>query len=85
MFTFVGCGTLWSLDGNWELTYAICMNEVPKSVTFSGKLKYDIVSSCPKQPVPRMAFCMEHCAMAREQNIPVDLHGISNYATVAPK
>ena len=62
----------WSLDGNWKLTYPICMYQVPKNVPFGGTLQY--VSSCPKQPVPNMAFCVEHCEMARKQKIPSELH-----------
>ena len=80
---FVGCETLWSLDGNRKVTYPICMYQVPKSAPFGGKLQY--VSSCPKQPVPRMAFCVEHCKMARKQNIPVDLHGYLRFCNNCPK
>ena len=48
------------------------MYQVPKSVPFGGTLQY--VSSCPRQPVPNMAFCVEHCEMARKQKIPTELH-----------
>ena len=75
---YLGCGSLWSLDGNWKLTYPICMYQVAKHVQpFSGKLKY--VSSCPKQPVTKMAFCEEHCKVAEKQNIPTELHAFLKY------
>ena len=48
------------------------MHQVPKSVPFGGTLQY--VSSCPRQPVSNMAFCVEHCKMARKQKIPTELH-----------
>ena len=83
MCTSVGCVTLWSIDGNWKITYPICMYQVPKSVPLSGKLQY--VSSCPKQPLPRMAFCVEHCEMAKKQNIPVDLHGYLKFCSSRSK
>ena len=80
-----GCGTLWSLDGNWKLTYPICMYRVPKNVPFGGTLQY--VSSCPKQPVPNMAFCVEHCEIAKKQKIPSELHEYLKYSNrvTAPK
>lgn len=64
--TCVGCGKLFSIDGNWKLRYPICMFKVPKEVTgFHGALEY--VDSCPHQPVPQMAFCREHCKLANEK------------------
>ena len=69
-----GCGTLWSLDGNWKITYPICMYTVARSgQVFGGKLKY--ITSCPNQPMTGMAFCNEHCRMAEKQGFPTDLHG----------
>ena len=50
----------------------MCMYQVPMNVPFGGTLKY--ISSYPKQPVPSMAFFVEHCEMARKQRIPTDLH-----------
>ena len=80
-----GCGTLWSLDGNWKLTYPICMYQVPKSVPFGRTLQY--VHSCPKQPAPNMAFCVEHCEMAKKQQLPTELHDYLKYTNkmTAPK
>ena len=69
-----GCGTVWSMDGNWKLTYPICMFQVPKcGKAFSGKLRY--ASSCPKEPLPGMAFCGEHCNTADKLGVPKSLHG----------
>ena len=69
----IGCGTFWSLDSNWKLTYQICMYKAPKCIEpFNWKLHY--VSSCPKESIPKMAFCREHCEVAEKQNIPTELH-----------
>ena len=54
------------------------MYQVPKNVPFGGTLQY--VSSCPKQPVPNMAFCVEHCEMARKKKIPSELHDYLKYS-----
>ena len=61
------------------------MYQVPKSVPFGGTLQY--VHSCPKQPVPNMAFCVEHCEMAKKQQIPTELHDYLKYNNkmTAPK
>ena len=57
---YVGCGKLFSVDGNWKLCYPICMYHVPKEISgFNGALQY--VDSCPNQPVAGMAFCEKHC------------------------
>ena len=37
------------------------------------------VYSCPKQPAPNMAFCVEHCEMAKKQQIPIELHYYLKY------
>ena len=55
-FLHTGCGRLFSIDGNWKLSYPICMYRVPKEITgFEGNLKY--VDSCPNSPMHGMAFC----------------------------
>ena len=64
----LGCGKLFSIDGNWKLCYPICMFRVPKEVSgFDGALQY--ADSCPNQPIAGMAFCKKHCKMARSQGI----------------
>ena len=69
-----GCGTLWSLDGNWKLSYPVCMFKVARyGQAFQGKLKY--VSSCSREPIHGLAFCEEHCADADKLNIPKTLRG----------
>jgi len=41
----IGCEALWSLDGNWKLTYHVCMYQAPKCVkSCEGKLY--IPNSC---------------------------------------
>ena len=71
-FAMTGCGKLFSIDGNWKLSYPICMYRVPKEISgFKGALKY--VDSCPNQPASGMAFCQDHCSVARADNIPCPL------------
>ena len=68
----VGCGTLWSCDGNWKLVYPVCMYKEKKEVAgFSGQLGY--VDTCPNQPEPGKAFCELHCQEAMKNGIPTDL------------
>ena len=57
---------LWSLDGNWKVVHV--QSAKVHIEPFNGKLQY--VSSCPKEPVPKMTFCWEHCEVAEKQNIP---------------
>ena len=76
-----GCGKLFVIDGNWKLRYPICMYKVPKEVSgFDGALEY--VDCCPNQPVPRMAFCANHCAIATERKIPCLLHEFIKHAGI---
>ena len=52
-----------TVTGSWPTQYAQTKCIEP----FNGKLQY--VSLCPKEPVPKMAFCREHCELAEKQNI----------------
>uniref|UniRef100_A0A1X7UPD7 CxC5 like cysteine cluster associated with KDZ domain-containing protein n=1 Tax=Amphimedon queenslandica TaxID=400682 RepID=A0A1X7UPD7_AMPQE len=73
-----GCGTLWSCDGNWKLTYPICMFDTPKELSgFSGQLNY--VSACPNQPENGEAFCEEHKEKAKSLGIPTILGDYVKY------
>ena len=57
------------------------MYKVPKEVTgFDGALEY--VDCCPNQPVPRMAFCTYHCAIATERKIPCLLYEFLKHADI---
>jgi hypothetical protein len=78
----VGCGTLWAIDGNWKLSYPICMYEEAK-YAFAGKLKY--TSSCPHQPMHGMAFCTDHCATAKNLGIPIELRAYLKYKKTSSK
>ena len=72
LFALTGCGKLFSIDGNWKLSYPICMYRVPKQISgFDGALKY--VDSCPNQPAPWMAFCEHHCSVATTKGVPCPL------------
>ena len=78
VFGYLGCGTLWACDGNWKLSYPVCMFDVPKEVTgFSGQLNY--VNTCPNQPEPGKAFCSEHIEVCKNKNIPTDLKAHKQY------
>ena len=75
----VGCGTLWSCDGNWKLVYPVCMFNVPKEVSgFSGQLRY--VDTCPNQPEPGKAFCSMHCSLAEKDGIPTGLRAYKSWS-----
>ena len=72
----IGCGHLYSFDGNWKLVYPVCMFRVPKEVTgFSHHLRY--VDTCPNEPVCGHAFCEVHCNEAEEKKIQQQ-----NYVTI---
>ena len=76
---YVGCGKLFSVDGNWKLCYPICMYCVPKEISgFDGALQY--VDSCPNQPVAGMAFCEKHCEIVSSQGIPCMLQEFQKYS-----
>ena len=69
MLMSLGCGTLFSIDGNWKLRYPTCMYNVPRIGVpgFGGALRY--VDSCPNQPMHGMAFCVDHCHIAEGEGI----------------
>lgn len=55
----IGCGEVFSMDGNWKLTYPICMHREQKNVSgFGESLKY--VDACPNQPLHGHDKCYEH-------------------------
>ena len=70
-FNILGCGTLFSIDGNWKLCYPVCTYRVPKEVAgFEGKLSY--VDTCPNGPLPGKAFCTHHCHLAEREGWDTD-------------
>ena len=66
-----GCGTLWSADGLWKLSYPICMMKV------AGGLSHDlsgyIPMVCSNSPAPSKAFCLSHCDEVMKLGYPTDL------------
>ena len=77
----VGCGKLYSFDGNWKLRYPVCMFRVPKEVTgFSRRLRY--VDTCPNEPKFGHAFCEAHCIEAVKSNIPSKLREYLRYCGI---
>ena len=74
----IGCGQLWSIDGNWKIKYPVCMYPVPKdTAAFKGNLRY--MDTCPNSPIYGKAFCEEHCTAASAQGIPTDLKSYLSY------
>ena len=62
----IGCGKLFSIDGNWKLTYPICTYKEAKSVSgFNGSLKY--VDTCPNQPANGLDICLKHCKYVNKE------------------
>lgn len=81
LYIYIGCGTLFSIDGNWKLCYPVCMYSVPKTVSgFKGKLSY--VDTCPNAPLMGKAFCAHHCTMAEEQGKPTGLRQFLKFCGV---
>ena len=77
----VGCGTVFSIDGNWKLCYPVCMYRVPKEVSgFDGKLGY--VDTCPNSPLPGKAFCSHHCSLAEREGKPTGLRQFLRFCGV---
>ena len=77
----IGCGHLYSFDGNWKLVYPVCMFRVPKEVTgFSHHLRY--VDTCPNEPVCGHAFCEVHCNEAEDKKIPTKLRDYLRYCGI---
>ena len=66
-----GCGTLWSADGLWKLSYPICMMNVAGGL--SDDLSSYIPMVCSKSPAPSKAFCMSHCDEVMKLGYPSDL------------
>ena len=77
----LGCGTLFSIDGNWKLCYPVCMYRVPKEVAgFEGKLSY--VDTCPNGPLPGKAFCAHHCRLAEREGTPTGLRDFLRFCGI---
>ena len=54
-----GCGSVWSADGLWKLSYPICMCNVRGGL--SEDLQSYIPMVCTNSPLSGQAFCKEHC------------------------
>lgn len=68
----IGCGRLFSIDGNWKICYPHCMWKVPTETKgFKGKLQY--IDSCPNEPHHAQALCEQHCSEASLLGIPTEL------------
>ena len=74
----LGCGRLYSIDGNWKLCYPHCMWRVPMEVQgFNGCLQY--VDSCPNEPQPGQTLCSQHCEVAASNGVPTLLKEYTAY------
>ena len=78
-YLFLGCGRLFSIDGNWKICYPHCMWQPSMTVaSFSGALNY--VNACPNQPEPGRVFCADHCQSAESKSVPTSLKEFTKYS-----
>ena len=66
-----GCGSVWSTDGLWKLSYPICMISVSGGV--SEDMQSYIPMVCTNSPATGQAFCVSHCASVAQLGYPTDL------------
>ncbi|XP_038071128.1 uncharacterized protein LOC119740011 [Patiria miniata] len=75
-----GCGRVFVADGIWKLSFPHCMHKCENKV--SGIPVPSLPDVCTKSPVKGKAFCLEHCANAKELKIPTDLHAFLKHCDV---
>ena len=66
-----GCGSVWSTDGLWKLSYPICMCNVSGGI--SEDLQSFIPAVCTNSPLNGKAFCEPHCTSISKLGYPTDL------------
>ena len=66
-----GCGSVWSTDGLWKLSYPICMCNVSGGI--SEDLQSFIPAVCTNSPLNGKAFCETHCTSISQLGYPTDL------------
>ena len=68
-----GCGRVASIDGNWKLTYKICLWIPTKGYPDDENLLNHLPNVCSQSPVFRSAFCKVHKAIIESLGYPSDL------------
>jgi hypothetical protein len=68
----IGCEIFVSMDGVWKLRFPHCMYPVKAEIAGFSALNYPNV--CTKEPASQnSAFCIKHCEVAKEGNVPTGL------------
>ena len=67
----------WTLDGNWKLGFTHCM--YPVKTTVEGFPQLNFPDVCTNEPQPSKAFCLQHCQLATEKNVPTSLRDYLQY------
>jgi len=78
LLTFaVGCGLAWAVDGNWKLTFPVCM--FPIRDTQPGMHGLNAPNVCPDQPSGNAILCKEHLALAQQRGYPITVKAFLCY------
>ena len=72
-----GCGMAWAVDGNWKLTFPVCM--FPVHVTQPGMRGLNSPNVCPDQPCGNAVFCKEHLVLAKQRGYPCTVKEFVRY------
>ena len=72
-----GCGSCWTVDGNWKLTFPHCMYPVANTVPNFRSLSFPAI--CPEELLGNKAFCANHCTVAEEHGYPTDIRSFVKF------
>lgn len=67
----IGCGSCYSVDGNWKLTFPHCMFPVCAGIPGLPTLNFPDV--CTEQLMPKSAFCIQHTKVAEARGYPTSI------------
>ena len=71
---------LWSLlDLARKLEIGIHPLHVPSETTVEGFPQLNFPDVCTNEPQPLKAFCLQHCQLATEKNVPTSLRDYLQY------
>ena len=71
---------LWSLlDLGRKLEIGIHPLHVPSETTVEGFPQLNFPDVCTNEPQPLKAFCLQHCQLATEKNVPTSLRDYLQY------
>ena len=77
VFSCTGCGLAWALDGNWKLTFPVCM--FPVHVCQPGMKGLHVPNVCPEEPTGNTIFCKEHRLLAEQRGYPCHVKEFLQY------